>query len=87
MIASLIVTLLLSATAATVSAHRLTVTPPGHESPVFDQSVSTEWAQAHCNAEAPAQATANSGGVTTFSPPEALPCPDSPGDGAPGRQE
>jgi hypothetical protein len=84
-VASLIVALLLATTAVAASAHRLTVEPPGQQEAVFDDAVSTGWAQAHCNAEAPEQATANSGGVVTFTPAEALPCPDGPGDGAPGR--
>lgn len=70
--------------AAPAAAHGLTVEPPTGETTV-DQAVSTAWAQAHCNAQAPAMATGNSGGVVTFSPAAERPCDAGPGEGAPGR--
>ncbi|MPZ73011.1 MAG: hypothetical protein GEU74_07235 [Nitriliruptorales bacterium] len=69
--------------AAPAFAHRLTVDPPaaGVEA-VVDQPVSTSWAFAHCNAAAPATATASSGGVVTFTPAQALTgCPVTPPPG------
>jgi hypothetical protein len=79
-----VVTLLVFASVTTVSAHGLTIEPqPGKIT--FDQPVSTDWAQAHCNAQGPAAATGNSNGVVTFTPAEELPCPTGPGEGAPGR--
>ena len=63
------------------SAHNLTVTPPGAEEAVFDQTVSQGFAQAHCRAQSPEQATANSGGTVVFTPATELPCPpiENPG--------
>ncbi len=83
-ITSLITGLLLSMSVASASAHRLSVEPPGQDEPTLDQVVvSTDWAQAHCQAAAPAQATASSD-VITFHPAEALDdC--EPGVDAPGR--
>lgn len=81
----LITVLLLSASVVTASAHGLEVKPPAHDEPTVAQPVSTAWAQAHCNAAAPAQATDSSDGVVTFNPDEELPCPTGPGEGAPGR--
>ena len=64
-------------------AHRLTVDPNGDGlDPVVDQPVSRSWAFAHCVAAAPATATANSGGVVTFTPAQALQgCPVTPPPG------
>jgi hypothetical protein len=76
--------LALASPAATASAHGLTVVPPTGETKV-NQVVSTDWAQAHCHAQAPATATDKSGGVVTFTPAGAFPCPTGPGQGAPGR--
>lgn len=74
--------LLLSMSVASASAHSLTVDPPGQDDPTVDQEVSTSFAQAHCEAEAPEKATENSEAVT-FTPNEALDdC--EPGEGQPG---
>lgn len=81
---TLITGLLLSASIAGASAHQLTVNPPGQDPTLENQVVSTGWAQAHCQAAAPEKATANSD-VITFTPDEALPCPDGPGEGNPGK--
>lgn len=64
-------------------AHRLTVDPDGDGlDPVVDQPVSRPWAFAHCNAAAPAAATANSDGIVTFTPARALTgCPVAPPPG------
>lgn len=82
---SVIAVLLLSTSVMSASAHSLTIHPPWQDEPTVDQVVSTSWAQAHCNAEAPARASASSGTVVTFTPDEALPCPGEPGEGTPGR--
>lgn len=78
----LITGLLLSASVAGASAHSLTVDPPGQDPTLEDEMVSQPFAQAHCEAEAPEKATANSE-VITFSPAKALDdC--EPGEGQPG---
>lgn len=57
-------------------AHTQTVSPPGQEEPVLlSDPISRPFAQAHCHAEAPAVVAAASGGVVSFSPAGALPCP------------
>lgn len=70
--AALLLTML--TTAAPAAAHLKTVSPPGEAPGHGPTAVSQGWAQAHCHAQAPEQATANSGGVVTFTPDEALPC-------------
>ena len=79
----LLTTVLALALASPAFAHRLTVDPGGDGlDPVVNQPVSRAWAFAHCNAAAPASATANSGGVVTFTPAQALTgCPVSPPPG------
>lgn len=79
----IIATLLLAvmATAAPAAAHSKDVNPPGAGDGHEAMAVSRGWAQAHCHAEAPAQATASSGGVVVFSPAGALPCPAAPNPG------
>ena len=68
--------------AAPALAHRLTVDPASDGGAVVSQPVSNPWAFAHCNAAAPAMATANSGGVVTFTPATALTgCPVAPPPG------
>ena len=74
---------LLALTAAPAVAHSQTVQPPSKESPVVSGPISNAWAQAHCNAQSPAVVADASGGVVTFSPQGALPCPAVPN---PGRQ-
>lgn len=85
MLTVLTVTLVLAG-AAPASAHRLTVQPPADTAGVVvDQAVSTTWAHAHCEAAAPATATAASGGVVTFTPAQALTgCPVTPPPGKGG---
>ena len=56
------------------SAHRLTVTPPGHDGAVVNRSVSQPFAQAHCRAQSPAELS-DSPGAAQFVPAMALPCP------------
>lgn len=56
-------------------AHSQTVDPPGRAPTVVDEPISNTWAQAHCNAHAPAVTGEASGGVVQFNPQEALPCP------------
>jgi hypothetical protein len=76
--------LLIATMAAPAAAHGKDVHPPGAGDGHEFMAVSKAWAQAHCQAAAPEQATANSGGVVRFSPAEALPCPATPN---PGGQE
>lgn len=63
-------------TASGASAHVLTVTPAGQDEPVFKQGISRPFAQAHCHAQAPAQATASSGGTVAFNPAGIRACPE-----------
>ena len=67
--------------AAPAAAHGIIVNPPGQDGPTVTGPVSRPWAQAHCHSAAPEQATANSGGVVTFTPSRALPCPPVPNPG------
>ena len=62
--------------AAPAAAHGKDVHPPGEGDGHEFMGVSRAWAQAHCHAEAPEKATANSGGVVEFTPDEPLPCSD-----------
>lgn len=62
-------------------AHTQSVTPPGRAEPVVQGPISNAWAQAHCNAQAPAVTGEASGGVVQFNPQEALPCPATPNPG------
>jgi len=66
---------LLAAMAIPVAAHSQTVTPPGQDA-VVSGPISKAWAQAHCNAAAPAVVAGASNGVVVFTPQAALPCPD-----------
>jgi hypothetical protein len=65
----------LSLTAAPALAHAQKVHPPNQDNPVVSGPISQAWAQAHCNAQAPAVTGQASGGVVIFTPQEALPCP------------
>jgi hypothetical protein len=57
-------------------AHTQTVAPPGLDEPVIlNDPIARPWIQGHCHAQAPAVSGAASGGVATFSPTGALPCP------------
>jgi hypothetical protein len=62
------------------SAHGIIVTPPGQTGPVVSQPVSQPFAQAHCNAQSPAELS-NSPAAAQFVPGAALPCPgvENPG--------
>ena len=63
-------------------AHTQTVAPPGQEEPVIlDDPIARPWVQGHCHAQAPAVSGEASGGVASFSPAGALPCPpvENPG--------
>lgn len=75
---------LLAVGAAPALAHGQTVQPPSKDSPVVSGPISNAWAQAHCNAEAPAVTAEASGGVAVFTPQAALYCPAVPN---PGGQE
>jgi len=66
--------------AATAAAHSQTVTPNGNGEG-FTKPISNPWAQAHCNAAAPALVAGRSSGVVQFSPAAALPCPAVPNPG------
>ncbi|HUH17155.1 MAG TPA: hypothetical protein VMM85_04335 [Methylomirabilota bacterium] len=60
----------------TASAHRFTVDPRGSGDPdIVNEPISQPYAQAHCHAQSPAVVSGASGGVVSFSPAEALPCP------------
>lgn len=72
---------LLALTAAPALAHSQTVQPPSKDSPVVSGPISNPWAQAHCNAQAPAVVADASGGVVIFSPQGHLPCPPVPNPG------
>ena len=64
------------ALAPSAFAHTQTVAPPGQDDPVIlNDPIARPWIQGYCHAEAPAVSGAASGGVATFSPTEALPCP------------
>lgn len=52
------------------------VQPPGQDEPTVTGPISKPWAQAHCHAASPAVVTDASGGVVSFPPGTALPCPD-----------
>ena len=68
--------------APTALAHTQTVNPPGQGEPgIVSDPISKPFAQAHCHAEAPAVVAQASGGVASFSPAGALPCPpvENPG--------
>jgi len=65
------------ALAMPAAAHSQTVTPPGGDGAVVRGPISNAWAQAHCHAQAPAVVATASNGVVVFSPPLALPCPDT----------
>jgi hypothetical protein len=63
-------------------AHTQTVNPPGQGDPgIVSDPISQPFAQAHCHAESPAVVATASGGVVTFSPAGALPCPPVPNPG------
>lgn len=57
------------------AAHSQTVQPPAKDAPTVQGPISQPFAQAHCNAQAPAVTGTASGGVVIFSPQSALPCP------------
>jgi hypothetical protein len=62
--------------APAASAHTQTVAPPGQDEPVIlNDPIARPWIQGHCRAQAPAVSGEASGGVASFSPPGALPCP------------
>lgn len=67
--------LLVLAAAGSVLAHSQIVQPPSHDDPVVIGPISKAWAQAHCNASAPAIVADRSDGVVRFLPGAALPCP------------
>jgi hypothetical protein len=70
------------AVAATASAHTQTVAPPGQDEPVIlNDPIARPWIQGHCHAQAPAVSGEASGGVASFSPAGALPCPPVPNPG------
>lgn len=57
-------------------AHTQTVAPPGQDEPVIlNDPIARPWVQGHCHAQAPAVTGEASGGVASFSPAGALPCP------------
>ena len=63
-------------------AHTQTVAPPGQDAPVIlNDPIARPWVQGHCHAQAPAVVSGASGGVVSFSPAGALPCPpvENPG--------
>lgn len=72
---------LLTVGAAPALAHGQTVQPPSKDSPVVSGPISNAWAQAHCNAQAPAVTAEASGGVVIFTPQAALPCTAVPNPG------
>jgi hypothetical protein len=72
---------LLALNAAPALAHSQAVQPPSKESPVVAGPISNPWAQAHCNAQAPAVVADASGGVVIFTPQGHLPCPAVPNPG------
>ena len=56
--------------------HTQTVAPPGQDEPVIlNDPIARPWVQGHCHAQAPAISGEASGGVASFSPAGALPCP------------
>lgn len=61
---------------APAAAHGQKVHPPAKDVPVVEGPISQQWAQAHCNAQAPEVTGGASNGVVVFSPEEALPCLD-----------
>jgi len=63
--------------AVPAAAHSQTVTPPGRGEAVVAGPISNAWAQAHCNAQAPAVVAEASDGVVVFLPAGALPCPST----------
>lgn len=67
--------------AVPAGAHTQTVTPPSKGEPIVQGPISNAWAQAHCNAQAPAVTGEASGGVVQFNPQGALPCPATPNPG------
>lgn len=67
--------LLVLAVAGSALAHSQVVQPPSHDEPVVSGPISRAWAQAHCNAAAPAVVADASDGVVRFRPGTALPCP------------
>ena len=68
--------------AGPAAAHGIIVNPPGNDAPSpASGPISKPYAQAHCHSAAPEQATANSGGVVTFVPAGAFPCPPVPNPG------
>ena len=63
-------------------AHTQTVNPPGQGEPgIVSDPISQPFAQAHCHAQSPAIVATASGGVASFSPAGALPCPSVPNPG------
>lgn len=70
------------AVSATASGHVQTVAPPGQDEPVIlNDPIAQPWVQGHCYAQAPAMSGEASGGVASFSPAAALPCPPVPNPG------
>lgn len=67
--------------ASPATAHEKAVEPRGSGEGHDRTAISRTWAQAHCHAQAPDRATANSGGVVVFFPAGALPCPAAPNPG------
>ncbi len=66
---------LLTVMAASVAAHRQTVTPPGQDTPVInDDPIARPWIQGHCKAAAPMVTGDASNGVVVFAPEEPVPC-------------
>lgn len=78
--AVLMALVVLALSAAAAAAHSQTVTPNGNGEG-FTKPISNPWAQAHCNAAAPAIVADRSGGVVQFSPAGALRCPAVPNPG------
>lgn len=66
--------LLVLTAAGSALGHSQIVQPPSHDDPIVSGPISKAWAQAHCNAAAPAVVAERSGGVVRFTPGTALPC-------------
>ncbi len=75
--AILAVTATLAIAVSSTAAHTQTVNPKGGDAGFTNEPISKAWAQAHCNAHAPAVVSGASDGVVAFNPPTALPCPAS----------
>jgi hypothetical protein len=71
-VAAVLVSAMFAVAASPASAHQLDVNPPGQETK-SKGAVSTDWAQAHCNAQSPEVLASR--GAATFTPQGALPCP------------